>query len=302
MIVKLSRIIKYGFSGFIRNGWLSASTIIIMILALVVFEGLILFNVVAKGAVESLQDKIDISVYFKSNVSEDSVLNIKKSLEALVEVKGVQYISRDEALVEFKKAHEGDQVIIQTLEQLEENPLLSSINIKANDPRNYGTIADYLDKPIYKDLIEKVTYTQNHIVIERLISLVDTIKNTGAILTVFLSLLAVIITFNTIRLAIFSTSEQIGIMRLVGASNNFIRGPFIIEGIIDAVIAAVLSFLVLIPAINFASPYIVKFIPEIDIRIYFNTHFISLFFYQLLFGISLGIISSIIAVRRYLHV
>ncbi len=302
MIVKLSRIIKYGFNGFIRNGWLSASTIIIMILALVVFEGLILFNVVAKSAVESLQEKIDISVYFKSNVSEDSILNIKKSLEALVEVKDVQYVSRDEALVEFKKSHEDDDVILQTLEQLDENPLLSSINIKANDPRNYGTIAEYLDKPVYKDLIEKVTYAQNHIVIDRLVSLVDTIKNTGAILTVFLSILAIVITFNTIRLAIFSTSEQIGIMRLVGASNNFIRGPFVVEGIIDAVIASILSFLILVPAVSFASPYIVKFIPEMNLQGYFNANFVSLFFYQLLFGVGLGILSSIVAVRRYLHV
>lgn len=302
MIVKLSRIIKYGFNGFIRNGWLSASTVIIMILALVVFEGLILFNVVAKSAVESLQEKIDISVYFKSNVSEDSILNIKKSLEALVEVKDVQYVSRDEALAEFKESHGDDDVILQTLEQLDENPLLSSINIKANDPRNYGTIAEYLEKPVYTDLIEKVTYAQNHIVIDRLVSLVDTIKNAGAILTVFLSILAIVITFNTIRLAIFSTSEQIGIMRLVGASNNFIRGPFVVEGIIDAVIAAVLSFLILIPAINFVSPYIVRFIPEMDLQAYFNANFISLFFYQLLFGVGLGILSSIVAVRRYLHV
>ena len=302
MIVKLSRIIKYGINGFLRNGWLSISTIGIMVLASVVFEGLILFNVVSKGAVSSLQEKIDISVYFKSNVPEDSILNIKKSLEALVEVKEVQYVSRDEALVEFKKAHEADQVITQTLDQLEENPLLASINVKAQDPRHYGTIAEYLEKPVYKDLIEKVTYAQNHVVIDRLISLVDTIKNSGAILTVFLTFLAIMITFNTIRLAIFSSSDQIGIMRLVGASNNFIRGPFIIEGILDGIIAAIVSFAILIPAINFASPYIVKFIPEINLQVYFNENLIRLFSYQLLFGVGLGIISSFIAIRRYLHV
>ncbi len=302
MIVKLSRIIKYGINGFLRNGWLSISTIGIMVLASVVFEGLILFNVVSKGAVSSLQEKIDISVYFKSNVPEDSILNIKKSLEALVEVKEVQYVSRDEALVEFKKAHEADQVITQTLDQLEENPLLASINVKAQDPRHYGTIAEYLEKPVYKDLIEKVTYAQNHVVIDRLISLVDTIKNSGAILTVFLTFLAIMITFNTIRLAIFSSSDQIGIMRLVGASNNFIRGPFIIEGILDGIIAAIVSFAILIPAINFSSPYIVKFIPEINLQVYFNENLIRLFSYQLLFGVGLGIISSFIAIRRYLHV
>ncbi len=302
MLVKISRIIRYGFSNFFRNGWLSFSTISIMILALVVFEGLILFNVMAKGAVSALQDKIDVSVYFKSNVAEDSILNIKRSLEGLVEVKSVQYVSRDEALVEFKKLHANEEVITQTLDQLEENPLLASINVKANDPRHYDAIAEYLDKPVFKNLIDKVTYAQNHVVIDRLVSLVDTVKNGGALLTVFLSFLAVMITFNTIRLAIFSNSEQISVMRLVGASNNFIRGPYIIEGIIYGVIAGIFGLLIFIPIINFISPYVSNFIPEVNLKLYFNENVFSLFFYQLLFGVGLGILSSVVAIRRYLHV
>lgn len=301
-MVKISRIIKYGIQSFLRNGWLSASTVTIMVLALVVFEGLIIFNVVARGAVEVLQEKIDISVYFKSNVSEDSILNIKRSLEGLSEVKNVQYVSREEALNEFKKLHADEEVITQTLDQLDENPLLASINIKAKDPRHYDSIAEYLDKPVFNDSIEKVTYAQNHVVIDRLISFVDTIKNGGALLTSFLSFLAVMITFNTIRLAIFSNSEQIGIMRLVGASNNFTRGPFVVEGIIDGIISAIISFVILIPLINFISPYVNNFIPEVDIKTYFNENFIRLFLYQLLFGVSLGILSSVIAIRKYLHV
>lgn len=302
MFVKITRIIKYGFSSFLRNGWLSASTIGIMILALVVFEGLILFNVVAKGAVQSLQDKIDISVYFKSNVSEDSILNIKRSLEGLTEVKAVDYISRDQALINFKEAHASDQVITETLDQLDENPLLASLNIKANDPRHYDSIAQYLEQPTFKDLIEKVTYAQNHLVIDRLIALTDTIRNSGALLTSFLAFLAVMITFNTIRLAIFSNKEQVGIMRLVGASNNFIRGPFVVEGVIYGIVAGILSFLIFIPLIGFLSPYIAKFVPEVDLNAYFNAHLIGLLFYQFLFGVGLGIISSVVAIRKYLHV
>jgi cell division transport system permease protein len=256
----------------------------------------------AKGAVSALQDKIDVSVYFKSNVAEDSILNIKRSLEGLVEVKEVQYISREEALVEFKKLHANEEVITQTLDQLEENPLLASINIKAKDPRHYDAIAEYLEKPVFKNLIDKVTYAQNHVVIDRLIALVDTVKNGGALLTIFLSFLAVMITFNTIRLAIFSNSEQISVMRLVGASNNFIRGPYIIEGMIYGIIAGIFGLLVFIPIINFISPYVANFIPEVNLRVYFNENIISLFFYQLLFGIGLGILSSIVAIRRYLHV
>jgi len=302
MMVKALRIVKYGINNFLRNGWLSVSSIGIMILALIVFEGLIIFNVISKGAVESLQDKIDISVYFKSNVAEDTILNIKRSLEGLIEVKDVQYVSRDEALLKFKERHNDDQVISQTLDQLDENPLLASLNIKANDPRYYDTISEYLEKPVFENLIEKATYAQNHLVIDRLVSLLDTIKNGGAILTFFLSFLALMITFNTIRLAIFSNREQIGIMRLVGASNNFIRGPYVIEGLLYGIISGVLSFLIFIPIINFVSPYVSNFIPEVNIGDYFSGHVIGLLFYQLLFGIGLGILSGIVAIRKYLRV
>ncbi len=285
-----------------RNGWLSASTISIMVLALIVFEGLIVFNVVAKGAVESIQEKIDISVYFKTNVTEDAVLNIKRSLEGLSEVKEVEYISRDDALRIFQEQHKDDPVITETLSQLDENPLLASLNIKANDPRHYETIASYLDKPSFNEQVEKVTYAQNQLVIDRLIAFVDTIRNGGAILTSFLSFLAIMITFNTIRLAIFSNSDAIGIMRLVGAGNNFIRGPYIVEGILYGVIGAIVSFLILVPIIGFISPYVSNFIPEVSLSAYFSANFLKFFLYQVLFGVALGILSSVIAIRRYLHV
>ena len=300
MLVTLSRIIKYGFHNFWRNGWLAVSTISIMVLALFVFEGLIIFNFVSKTTIQSLQDKIDISVYFKNNVSEDEILNIKKSLEGLAEVKEVDYISQEEALNLFKARHANNQIIIQTLEELDTNPLLPLLNIKAHDPRQYSSIASYLENPSLANLIEKVTYTQNQLVIERLTKIIDTIQKGGIIITLFLAIAAVLVTFNTIRLAIYSNSEQIGIMRLVGASNNFIRGPYIVEGIVYGVLAAILSFLIWLPIIKGGSPYVNNFVPEINLISYVGNNFVKLIFYQIFFGISLGIISSIVAIRRYL--
>ncbi|MFH0712801.1 MAG: permease-like cell division protein FtsX [Candidatus Jorgensenbacteria bacterium] len=300
-MVTLSRIIRYAWHGFLRNGWLSVSTIGIMILALLVFESLILFNVIASGAIESVQEKVDISVYFKSNVSEDSVLNIKRSLEGLTEVKSVEYVSREEALEEFKVRHAGDETIVQTLDELDENPLLASLNIKANELGEYDTIAGYLEASNLEESIEKVTYAQNKVVIDRLDKLTNTTERGVVGLTVFLAFLAVLVTFNTIRLAIFSNKEQIEIMRLVGASNSFIRGPYIAEGVLYGLIAAVVSFTVLIPVISFAAPYIAGFILEIDLGEYFAANWGKLFLYQVVFGIALGIISSTIAIRKYLE-
>jgi len=286
----------------LRNGTLSVSTIGIMILALIVFEGLILFNVVSTGAIASIQEKVDISVYFKSNVPEDRILDTKRALEGLTEVKFVEYVSRDEALADFKERHAGDETVIQTLEELEENPLLASLNIKAQDLNQYGTIASYLEAPALAEIIEKVTYAQNKVVIDRLTSVVSTLEKGVIILTVFLAVLAVLITFNTIRLAIFSNREQIEIMRLVGASNSFIRGPYIFEGVVYGVLAAFISFVILIPVIDFASPPIANFILEVNLADYLTNHWLRLVLYQILFGAGLGIVSSVFAIRRYLRV
>jgi len=302
MLTTLFRIIKYGFLGFWRNGWLSTATLSIIVLALLVFEGLIISNVLTKTALTSLQEKIDISVYFKSNTSEDDILKIKKSLESLAEVKGVEYISRDRALEIFKERHKDDPTITQSLEELKENPLLASLNIKAHNPKEYVTIADHLEKADFKVWFEKVTYAQNAIVIERLGRIIDTAEKGGLILIIFLALIAVLITFNTIRLAIYSSREEIGIMRLVGASNSFIRGPYVVEGIIYGLVAGILSVIIAAPIVYFVSPYVKIFISEMNLWTYFTSHLIGILEYQLLFGIGLGVISSVIAIRKYLRI
>lgn len=299
-IITLWRIIKYGFQGILRNRWLSVSTVSIMILTLLVFEGLILFNVFADNAVDAIKNKVDISVYFKSNVTEDNMLNIKRILEGFDEVKSVEYISRDEALNVFREKHKNNDVITQTLAELDENPLLASLNIKAKDLSQYGTIASYLNSAALKDVVEKVTYAQNELVINRLRSLVEGLNAGVLVLTLFLASLAVIITFNTISLAIFSNKDQIGIMRVVGASNKFIRGPYVVEGIIYGTAAAFISFLIYIPLVDFVSPGLESFVPGFNLAEYFSNNFAYLFLYQLALGVGLGIISSVIAIHRYL--
>ena len=300
-MINFWRIIKYGFQNFMRNKWLSVSTISIMTLTLIVFMGLILFNTIADRAVETVKNKVDISVYFKSNVAEDDILNIKRILKNFDEVDSVEYVSRDEALVAFKERHSEDEIITQTLEELDKNPLLASLNIKAKDLSQYEVIASYLESDSLSDMVEDVTYAQNELVIRRLETLTNSLNIIVFILTLFLAFLAVMVTFNTISLAIFSNKEQIGIMRVVGAENKFIRGPYIIEGIIYGFIAAVISFIVFIPVVNAISPGLTRFISTFSISEYFSSHFILLFLYQLLIGVILGILSSVIAIRKYLR-
>ena len=213
-----------------------------------------------------------------------------------------EYVSRDEALENFKEQHADDPTVLQTLDELDENPLLASLNVKAKELNQYGAIAEYLEAPVLSDVVEKVTYAQNKIVIDRLISISRTLERGALLLTIFLALLAITITFNTIRLAIFSNSEQIEIMRLVGASNSFIRGPYIVEGIVYGAVAALIGFLILIPVINFASPHLANFILEVDLAGYFVSNWLRIFLYELLFGAALGVVSSVFAIRKYLKI
>ena len=179
---------------------------------------------------------------------------------------------------------------------------MASLNVKAQELNQYDTIAGYLETPSLKDIVEKVTYAQNKVVIDRLSSWIRTLNQTIVALTVFLAFVAITVTFNTIRLTIFSMSEQISIMRLVGASNGFIRGPFVVEGFIYGFAAAVISFAIFIPVIGFASPHLSSFISELNLNDYLREHWLGILGYQLLFGLVLSVISSIIAIRRYLRI
>lgn len=271
-----------------------------MVIALIVFLGLIIFRFLTAQALEALQDKIDVSIYFKADAPEDEILKAKKALESLAEVKRVEYISRDRALEIFKERHVDNEAISQSLEELDLNPLLASLNIKAYHTEQYEAINRNLENAPFKNFFEKITYAKNALVIERLGKIIDVTEKGGFAVIAFLAVVAALVTFNTIRLAIYASREEIGIMRLVGASNFLIRGPYMVEGIIYGVIAAALSMLLVSPVIYLASPVIRK-VFEFRLWEYFVSNALLLFFYQLLFGVGLGIVSSFIAVRKYLR-
>ena len=301
MFTIISRIFHFGLKNFSRNGWLSVATVAIMTLALMVFAGLILFSYVTHQAAASIEDKIDISVYFKTNTSEDQVLNIQQSLQGLPEVASVSYISRDQALAIFQQNHANDQTITQAINQLDTNPLEASLNVKAQDPSQYGAIANYLASPNLTQYIDTVSYTQNQNVIERLAKIVSTVERGGWAVTIFLVIIAGLVVFNTIRLAIYSSRDEIGIMRVVGASNSLVRGPFVIDGMLCGAIAAIASLIIVAPALYFVSPYLDVFIPGLSLFHYFYAHIVQLLLYELLFGVGIGGFSSFFAVRRYLR-
>lgn len=301
MFTIISRIFHFGFKNFWRNGWLSTATIAIMTISLVGFSGLIIFGTITHAAASAIQDKIDISVYFQPTTSEDEILNIQQSLQGLSQVQSVDYISSDQALATFQQNHQNDPTVSQAINELDSNPLEASLNIKAKDPSQYGIINTYLSSPSLASYIDTISYTQNQDIIDRLAKIVRDVEIGGWIITIFLALVAGLVVFNTIRLAIYSNREEIGVMRVVGASNSLVRGPYVVEGMLWGAIATIISLIIVAPILYFSSPYLNQFIPGLNIFQYFYTHIFQLFIYELVFGIVIGSFSSFWAVRRYLR-
>lgn len=297
----MQRMFNTMWLGFIRNSWLSVATILVMTQTLSVLGGLMLASVIANTVVQNLEDKIDTSVYFFPDTSEDQIMAVKNDIAAFPDVKDITYVSREEALAAFKEKHKNDELIVSSLNELDKNPLEATLNIKARDPSKLFLIADFLSSKKY-GAVDKINYFENQTVIARLGMIVSSVKRGGAAVILVLGFIAVLVAFNTIRLAIYTFREEINIMRLVGASAWFIRGPFLMEGVLQGVIAAFIAVGVLLPLVWLASPRVNMFIPTIDLFPYFLRNGAQFFGLLLLAGILLGAVSSLIAIRRYLKI
>ena len=302
MFTTLGRIIKSGLLNFWRNGWLSTATVLIMTIALITWTSIFLLNVVLTSVLNVLAEKVDVSVYFNLDTKEPDILALKSKLESLKEVANVGYVSTDQALEIFKNRHAGDDILLKSIQELNNNPLEASLNILAKDSAQYATIASFLNQDQFKNIISKINYTENKVVIDRLNNIIRVLRESGFVAGLILAFIAFLVAFNTVRLAIYSSREEITVMKLVGASNWFVRGPFIVEGVLHGMIASAFSFMVIIPGIGFLGPKLFNFLPEINLMNYIGNNFWSLLLFQTLGGIILGVFSSWVAIRKYLKV
>ena len=303
-LISFLRIIKFGAKNFWRNIWLSLATTLLMTLTLLVVSMLFVLNILGNAALDSIKEKIDISIYFKQDVQEHEINEVKNGLLSLSEVKTIDFVSKEKALDIFREKHKNNPLIISSIEELEENPLQASLIIKARNPEDYAIISNLLDKDRYKKFIDKITFEDNKKAIEKITKITSLIKKVGLGISLIFSLVTIIFMFNTIRLAIYTQKEEIKVMRLVGATNLFIRLPYILEGIFYGILGSIFATTILYFVLNFFSSYITRFIEDqhIDISALLNTRIWYILGLQMIFGILLGMVSSFIAIRRYLRV
>jgi len=251
--------------------------------------------------IDSLQEKVDVSIYFNQDVIEEDILKIKDDVNKLNEVKSVIYVSREEALSRFMTRYKDNSVVIEALSEVG-NPLMPSLNIRAIEAGKYKEIVNFFDNENYQDMVARIDYYERQPVIDRVFTMINNINRIGLIVAIIIALFAILITFNTIRLAIYDSRNEIGIMRIVGASNLFIHGPFLVQGAIAGFFAFSVSILLITLVSYLMSPKIENILPGFDLFNYLSVNFSIVFLVQLLSGIALGIFSSAIAVRKYLRV
>jgi len=305
--IKLKRVTKTGFINFWRNGTVTVASMLILVVTLFTVGSLVLSGAVLESLLTQIKDRVDINVYFKTNAAPSDVQAVQKALIASPEVKGVIFTSAEDALAQFKSRHQDNDLIIGSLSEINENPLGAVLNIKAKDPSQYETISKFLStdsvlSPGGSSIIDKVNYNQNKLAIDRLSKIIDMVQKFGFLVTIVFSILAIIVTVNTIRLAIYTAREEIGVMKLVGASNNYIRGPFVIVGVMNGVLASILVMIILYPVTAWVGKSTNNFFGGLNVADYFLSNFFQLFLILLLTGVILSVVSSFVAVGRYLKV
>ncbi|MCX6745381.1 MAG: permease-like cell division protein FtsX [Candidatus Parcubacteria bacterium] len=303
MFTSIFRVIKFAFQDFFRNFWLSIVTLTILILALFTVNLLIIFNLVTNTAITSIEDKVDINVYFKADISEDQVQNVQKYLQSMAQVKEVDFVSKNQALESFKTKHQDNPKILQSLEEININPLGASLIIKAKKSADYPVILENLQTPQYNNLIESKDFDDHKIVIERITSITQKVSRGVILVAIIFALISILIIFNAIRMAIYTHRDEIMAMKLVGATDWFVEVPFLLQGIIFAFLSIIITIIIIYPLLGFIRPYL-QLILENDFNIvnYFNQNFIFIFGLEFLVAMFLNLISSYIAVKRYVKV
>ena len=306
MLVSLFRLLKIAIQSFYRNIWLSFVTLTIIILSLISVNVLIILNIFTNTAIDNVKEKIDINVYLKPNVSEDQAYAVRTKIESINKVKEVSHISADQALINFKKRHLSDDVLMESIDELSENPLGITFIIKANSVEDYPQILSEIEGQEfseYSNWIADKDFNDYKIIIQKLNGISQKIRVVGYIASSILLFITLLIIFNSIKITIYTHHEEIEIMRLVGATSNFIRGPFIVESILYALLSWVFVAIIVYSSLKIIQPRIASFIgvgTNFNIVQYYRDNFIQIFGWQLVFIIVLSIVSSAIAIRKYL--
>ncbi len=303
-MITLWRIFKTGFRNISRNAWLSTAATAIMVVTLLVVTFFGFSAIFVNNQLAEVKSKIDLSLFISDEATQDNIKELQAKLIAHPDVKSVEYVSKEDALAKLAASSADGQKLAESAKEIG-NPLPASFEVKVKDLDNIqqsNVSIKKLDeaKIISESSLDKRDENRQGIV-ENIIKISSGVARVGAVLSFMFLAIALLVIFNTIRMAIFTRREEIEIMRSVGATNWFIRGPFIVEGSLYGVFGGSVALLLLIPISRAIGPFITQRLNAGAAIDYFTTHFglAVVMIYGL--GIFIGAVSSWFAISRYLR-
>jgi len=303
LITKIKRTLRSGFISFWRNGSVSLASVLVMTITLIVISCVLFVGVVLNTTLKDIQSKVDINVYFTKDALQDGVDQIVKSVKALPEVADITYTNKEDSLKEFRLRHQNDQLTLQALDELGDNPLGAKMSVRAKDPSQYETIVKFIKNSGGDNgTVDRINYDENKVAIDKLAEIIVASKKLGFAAIAFFIFVSVLITFNTIRLAIFIFREEISVMQLVGASAMYIRGPFVTSGVMYGICSGLLTMLVLWPISYWLGLLSETLGVTVNLYQYYQDNWFQLAFLLIISGLILGATSSYLAVKRYLRI
>jgi cell division transport system permease protein len=300
MLLSLMRAIKFSIQDIVRNIWLSIVTIIILILALFSINMLLVVKVIGETAVEAIKEKIDINLFLKTDSEEEDIFALKTKISDLEEVKEVAYISKSEALENFKTKHEDNPEILEALRELGKNPLTPSLVIKPKNLEIFDNLINRLNA-FDDDIIESRNFTNYKLMLSKINNITDKVSEAGLILSSIFIFITLLVIYNSVRVAIYTHRREIMIMRLVGASNWFIQLPYLLSSIVFTLIGILAIMAIFYPFLSLLQPYLETFFVGYNVNLlnYFYTNVWQIFGLQFLGTAFINIIASLLAVRKY---
>lgn len=240
MLVLLSRTFKTGWTGWLRHGWLSVVASFIMAQALVIISIFIVLNIVIGGTIEGINKKLDLAVYFKDQASEEQITAMKDWLSSDTRVTAISYVSKAEAKKRYAEQNKNNAQLVQLINE-DDNFLPASLEVRVTDPYDIEGVVSSLNSGAFSQLVSKTSFSDNQQLVQRLRGISSFIQRITIVLGLLFVIIALMIIFNTIRITIFTRHKEIEIMKLVGATDWYVRWPFIFEGILYAIGATLLS-------------------------------------------------------------
>ena len=304
MLVSTYRVTKFALQNFLRNFWLSLITVSMLVLTLLTVNILLILNTITQQAIGLVEDRIEVSVYFNQIAQESTVNSAVAYLRGLTQVRDVNVVSAQEAYDTFVVRHAQDEEILASLNELDGNPFGPTLVVKVYSADDFDFILDALDNPQFRDDIREKDFSDYREVVARIRDTTDRIRTLGIVLSAIFLLIAVLIVFNTVRIGIFIHREEVGIMRLVGASNWFIKSPFYLEMVLLSMLAVIIVAVVVYPTVAILEPYLRAYFGSSSpgIVAYFAQNGLWIFGSQLLGLIIVSVFSTSLAMRKFLKV